>query len=86
MNTKAEILLAAIRLQAAQDTLRLVAAGDAREAGRRAHLMAFVLGCSPCATQKDLAARLGVTPARVCQMVRTFKRRYPDCRLNVAAS
>jgi len=76
MNREAEILLAAVQLATIRDTLKLVTLGDVQEAGRRAHLLAFVMGCSPCETQKALAARLGVTPARVCQMLAIFKRAY----------
>jgi DNA-binding MarR family transcriptional regulator len=74
MNNKAELLLTAIRLASVTEALELLTVGDVQEAGRRAHLLAFVMGCSPCTTQKDLAARLGVTPARICQMLRVFNR------------
>jgi DNA-binding MarR family transcriptional regulator len=75
--TRAEILLAAVRLDATREALQLITAdADARQAGTKAHLVAFILACSPCKTQKDLAARLGVTPGRVCQMLRVLNRSY----------
>lgn len=77
MNPKAEILLAAVRLAATRETLQTITAdADAKQAGTKAHLLAFILGASPCKTQKELAGKLGVTPGRVCQMVRVLNRSY----------
>jgi hypothetical protein len=79
--TRAEILLAAVRLDATREALQLITAdANASQAGTKAHLLAFIMGCSPCKTQKDLAAKLGRTPARVCQMLATFKRAWRNPR------
>jgi DNA-binding MarR family transcriptional regulator len=69
-------VLALTRLAAVRDALELLTTGDVQEAGRKAHLLAWLLRCSPFATQKELAAKLGVTPGRVCQMLRVLNRRY----------
>lgn len=77
MSSKVKIALALGRLQGTRETLRLITTGaDARKAGVKAHLLAFVLGCSPCKTQKELAAKLGRSPARCCQMLATFKQAW----------
>ena len=77
MNPGTEILLALAKLQGARETLTLITNdADGTQAGTKAHLLAFILGCSPCATQKDLALRLGLTPGRVSQMLRVLKRSY----------
>jgi DNA-binding MarR family transcriptional regulator len=77
MNRGTEIVLALAKLQGAREVLELITAeGGDQAAGTKAHLLAFILGCSPCATQKDLAAKLGLTPGRVCQMLRVLKRSY----------
>jgi DNA-binding MarR family transcriptional regulator len=76
MNPK-EILLAAVRFDAVREVLRtIIADADAKQAGTKAHLLAFILGASPCKTQKELAAKLGITPGRVCQMLRVLNRAY----------
>ena len=77
MKPQIEIVLALARLAAVREVLTLITNGaDGTQAGTKAHLLAFILGCSPCATQKDLALRLGLTPGRVCQMLRVLKRSY----------
>jgi DNA-binding MarR family transcriptional regulator len=74
---EAQILLAAVRLDATRETLQLITAdADAKQAGTKAHLLAFMLGCSPCKMQKELAAKLGITPGRVCQILRVLNRGY----------
>ena len=77
MKPQIELALALAKLQGAREVLTLITNGaDGTQAGTKAHLLAFILGCSPCATQKDLALRLGLTPGRVCQMLRVLKRSY----------
>jgi hypothetical protein len=79
MNTKAKIeaALTLAKLSAVRDVLQTITSdADAKQAGTKAHLLAFLLGCSPCATQKEAASRLGISPARFCQMLAVFKRQY----------
>jgi hypothetical protein len=72
---KIELALALAKVEGAREVLRkLTRDADAGQAGRRAHLAAWAMGVSPCQSQAALAARLGVSPARVCQLVRRFKR------------
>ena len=73
--TNAKILLAAVRLDATREVLQLITAdADAKRAGTKAHLLAFILGASQRRTQKELAAKLGLTPGGVCQMLRVLNR------------
>ena len=76
MKTDPNLILTIAKAQAVRETLEFLTGGDAYQAGARAHLLAWILGCSPCKTQVELAQRIGRTPARVCQMLRTFKRAY----------
>jgi Trp operon repressor len=77
MNTKASILVAAVRLDATKEVLRLTVAGrTVKETATRAELLAWLLKCSPCATQRDLAKRLGVSEGRCSQMLKVFRRHY----------
>jgi len=75
MNHKIELALTAARLAGARETLQTITRGaDAKQAGTKAHLLAFIVGCSECETQRQLAARLGVTPGRACQMLAVLRR------------
>lgn len=76
MKTQFEIALAAMKLAAVCETLELVAKGDAREAGVRVHLLAFIVGASPHRTQRELARALDLTPGRVCQMLNVIRRQF----------
>ncbi|MPN58477.1 hypothetical protein SDC9_206182 [bioreactor metagenome] len=40
-----------------------------RDIGRRLLCLLFIAGKGDISTQKELAKRLGVTPARVCQLL-----------------
>ena len=62
-------------------TLRLIQflAGrkaSAKQAGQRVLILSFLLHVSDCKTQRALAKRLGVTPARVCQALNEAKREF----------
>jgi hypothetical protein len=85
MNPKVEIVAQVLRLETLCDALRLITAdANAKQAGTTAHLLAFLLGCSPAKNQKELAARLGVSRARVCQMIKTLNRGLPQFPLKGA--
>lgn len=71
MSNQVEITIA--RLAATRDVIASLAAdGDAATIGRKVLLLDYIL--APRGTQRALAARLGVTPARACQMLRTLRR------------
>jgi len=62
-------------------TLRLVQFLAAHKAGteqvgRRVVLLSYLLHVCDCKTQRDLAKRLGVTPARVSQALNAIKREF----------
>lgn len=74
----AEAVLALARMQGACEALQfLTADAGAREAGTRAHMLAYVFGCSTCKTQRELAARLGRSEARVSQYLKVIRRKFP---------
>jgi hypothetical protein len=64
------------RLEIITRLIGLLAAGDAKKAGRRVHALAFILHASDCRNQRDLAKRLGVTPGRVSQILNEVKHEY----------
>ena len=77
MKSNIEAATMIIRLAAAAELLRLITTNaDAKRAGTKAHLLAFIIECSPCATQRDLAKRLGVSEGRCSQMLKVFRRHY----------
>lgn len=41
-------------------------------AGQRLHLLAFLAGASDCQTQRQLAARLNVSPGRITQILQAL--------------
>jgi hypothetical protein len=66
---------AALRRQTLARLLHVLTTGtNAKQAGQRAHLLAYLIGQSECRTQKQLAAKLGVTPGRVSQLLNFTKR------------
>jgi hypothetical protein len=72
-----EATAAVVRLLAARELLApLVRLGTERQIGRRAVLMAFALGAGPCKTQRALAARLGVTEARISQELKPVRAHF----------
>jgi len=47
-----------------------------REAGRRALLLCFILNPEAIGSQKQLAARLGVSEARTSQLLNEFRQKF----------
>lgn len=77
-NLNPDTVIAIARAAGAAEVLRFLARGGTdKEVGRRALLLAFLLCPDAIATQRELAGRIGVTEARVSQMLRVFKRAYP---------
>ena len=71
---KVEILLTAARLAAVREALALLTKdGSDKEVGRKCLLLAYLLGCSPCETQRELAAKLGVSESRVSRMCKVLR-------------
>ena len=70
-----EIADVAGRLEAVNRLFHRLLAGKPRaiEAGRRLYLLAHYAGHSPCATQRELAKRLGLTIGRVSQRLKAIK-------------
>jgi hypothetical protein len=61
--------------------LALINAGKSVErAGRRAKLIAFFLGRSDFKNQKELAAKLDITPAAVCQNLISLHAEFKQMR------
>jgi hypothetical protein len=76
MNTKAEILLAAVRLDAIREVLMIITADGAtdKQAGRKALLLSYLLEPGMIGTQRQLARRMGVSPGRCSQMLTALRR------------
>ena len=51
---------------------QLTADAPALLAGQRLHLLAYLCGASDCATQRQLATRLNVSPGRVTQILQAL--------------
>jgi len=76
-NPKLELALAALRLQAVRSVLESVTReADDRAAGRRALLLAYIVAPELIGTQRQLAARLGVTEGRASQMLKVLRRHF----------
>lgn len=61
--------------------LAMINAGSSVErAGRRARLIAFFLGRSVCKTQKELAGKLGITPAATSQQLNQLHTEFAQMR------
>lgn len=66
-----------LRLASVRECLETVcASGDDRAVGRRALLLAYCLDPELIGTQRALAKRMGVTEARVSQMLKVLRRGY----------
>jgi DNA-binding MarR family transcriptional regulator len=71
----AQFISLVLKTQGAIDALEIITKpDDAIEAGRRAHLMAFILGTGRHANQKELAACLGLSKGRVSVMLKKLNR------------
>lgn len=76
---KSRLLIAAVELRAVRDALQLIAAGGTvADAGRRALLLAFIIAPETIGTQAALAKRLGVSRARVTQMLNTMRKGFAN--------
>ena len=54
----------------------LATRASARACGQRVLLLAFLAGASDCKTQLELAKRLGVTPSRVSQTLKSLRSEF----------
>jgi DNA-binding MarR family transcriptional regulator len=74
---KTEALLSAFRLLSVREAMETVCnSGNDREVGRRALLLAYTIDPSLIGTQRELARRMGVTEARVSQMLKVLRRHF----------
>lgn len=69
--------LARVRQQTLARLLHfLTTRANAKRAGQRAHLLAYLIGQSPSKNQKQLARQLGVTPGAVSQKLNLLRREF----------
>jgi hypothetical protein len=74
MSNPIQIAALAIRLQASRELLAILANSESdKEAGRKALLLAWILEPELIGSQKELARKMGVSQARVSQMLRHMR-------------